>query len=200
MNIGIIGRARAGKDTAGKFFVAGHGYRRVAFADSLKDAALKVNPWIVTGRESTPGKLYEGAGLRLERLVRVNGWENAKGHAEVRRFLQELGSAMRAIDPDIWIRPVLEAAIKANDDGVPVVVTDVRYENEVAALKRSGFHLLHIDRPGIPLLDHESERLGPEAAHYLVQNDGDVAHLGEQLERIWDEVHALESARLALKF
>lgn len=192
MNVGIIGRARTGKDTAGKWFVDERGYRRLAFADALKDAALKVDPIVEV---DNTGDYY-----RLAENVTEFGWEAAKEDDEVRRILQELGSAMRAVDPDIWIRPVLAKAIEANDAGVPVVVTDVRYPNEVEALKRSGFRLLHINRPGVPQLNHESERLGPEAAHYLVQNDGDLAHLGEQLERIWDEVHALESARMALKF
>jgi hypothetical protein len=193
MNIGIIGRARSGKDTAGKWFVDERGYRRVAFADALKEAALRVDPIVDTTE-------YGDYTVDLSTVVADLGWEEAKdAHPEVRRFLQELGSAMRAVDPDIWIRPVLEKSIEANDAGVPVVVTDVRYPNEVDALKRAGFHLLHINRPGIPQLDHESERLGPEAAHYLVQNDGDFAHLGEQLERVWDEIHALESARFAMK-
>jgi dephospho-CoA kinase len=198
MNIGIIGRARVGKDTAGKWFVDERGYRRVAFADALKEAALKVDP-IVHPVVWPSGKGVDD--FHLSEIVSKIGWERAKDEfPEVRRILQELGSAMRAVDPDIWIRPVLANAIEANDAGVPVVVTDVRYPNEVDALKRAGFRLLHIERPDVPRLDHESERLGPEAAHYLVQNDGDFAHLSEQLERIWDEIHALESARMAMKF
>lgn len=210
MNIGIIGRARAGKDTAGKWFVDGRGYRRVAFADALKEAALKVNPMVDVydygdGVDTLSDVLQRPPVVDYRRpysnVDRRAPWERAKDEVpEVRRILQELGSAMRAVDPDIWIRPVLAKAIEANDAGVPVVVTDVRYPNEVEALKRAGFRLLHINRPGVPQLDHESERLGPEAAHYLVQNDGDLAHLGEQLERIWDDIHALESARMAMKF
>jgi hypothetical protein len=108
---------------------------------------------------------------------------------------------MRSIDEEIWLRAALAKVQEANEAGVPVVITDVRYRNEAESLVRAGFHLIHINRPGIPQLDHESERdLGPEDARYLVQNDGDLAHLGKQLERIWDEIHAVESARFALKF
>jgi hypothetical protein len=195
VNVGIIGRARVGKDTAGKWFVDGRGYRRVAFADALKAAALDVNPIVGTDEDDLVSE-----GERLADVLEFWGPERAKDVPEVRRLYQEFGRSMRAVDPDIWIRPVLAKAIEANDAGVPVVVTDVRYPNEVESLKRAGFRLLHINRPGVPLLDHESEQLGPESAHYLVQNDGDLAHLGKQLERIWDEIHALESARMALKF
>jgi hypothetical protein len=187
-NIGIIGRARVGKDTAGEWLVNQRGYRRVALADPLKEAALKVDPLI---------PVHDGQYWRLASLVRSLGWERIKDmYPEVRRTLQHLGAAMRDVDPEIWLRAALAKAQEANEQGVPVVITDVRYRNEAASLVRAGFHLIHINRPGIPQLDHESERdLGPEDARYLVQNDGDVAHLGEQLERIWDEIYALESAR-----
>jgi hypothetical protein len=192
---------RVGKDTAGKWLVDERGYRRVAFADALKEAALKVDPLVSAYVGICDEDGHEVTMRHLSTVVRDHGWEEAKGFGIVRRFLQELGSAMRAVDPDIWIRPVLAKAIEANDAGVPVVVTDVRYPNEVDALKRAGFRLLHIERPGVPHLDHESENsVGAEDAHYLVRNDGDLAYLGEQLERIWDEIHALESARFAMKF
>jgi dephospho-CoA kinase len=187
-NIGIVGRARAGKDTAGRFFVDGHGYRRVALADPLKEAALALDPIVEVDGS------YDY--YRLSENVAEFGWERAKEDAEVRRTLQNLGAAMRAVDPEIWLRAALAKAQEANEQGVPVVITDVRYRNEAASLVRAGFHLIHINRPGIPQLDHESERdLGPEDARYLVQNDGDLAHLGEQLERIWDEIYAIESVR-----
>ncbi|MFF3140397.1 hypothetical protein ACFVRU_01360 [Streptomyces sp. NPDC057927] len=192
-NIGIIGRARTGKDTAGKFFVDGHGYRRVGFADALKEAALALDPIVGCDVNYDGTMVWEHS---LAERVAEEGWEAAKGYPEVRRILQHLGAAMRAVDEEIWLRAALAKAQEANEQGVPVVITDVRYRNEAAALVRAGFHLIHINRPGIPQLDHESERdLGPEDARYLVQNDGDVAHLGEQLERIWDEIYALESVR-----
>lgn len=190
-NIGIIGRARAGKDTAGKFFVDGHGYRLVGFSDALRDVALKADPIVGTDDDDTAAE-----GERLSEVVAYWGWERAKDIPEVRRFLQELGTSMRGVDEDVWIRPVLAKAREANDAGVPVFVSGVRFRNEAASLARAGFHLLHINRPGVPHLDHESERdLGPEDARYLVQNDGDIAHLGKQLERIWEEIYTIESRR-----
>lgn len=190
-NIGIIGRARAGKDTTGEWFVNNRGYRRIGFADALKEAALKLDPIVGT---DDAYRLVEGE--RLSEAVGFWGWEQAKEEPEVRRVLQELGAAMRAVDEDVWLRAALKKVQAANEAGVPVVITDVRYRNEAAALIRAGFHLLHVNRPGIPQLDHESERdLGPEDARYLVQNDGTVDDLHAQLELIWGEIHAVESAR-----
>ncbi|MEU3285588.1 hypothetical protein [Streptomyces longwoodensis] len=192
MNIGIIGRANVGKDTAGEWFVEQRGYRRVAFADPLKEAALRLDPYVSGEIERT-----EYGAEQLSDIVRLHGWEAAKDrYPEVRRILQELGASIRAIDEDFWLRLALAKTREANDAGVPVVITDVRYRNEAASLVRAGFHLLHIDRPGVPQLDHESERsLGPEDARYLVRNDGTKDDLYAQLDRVWDEIHAVESAR-----
>ncbi|MDX2794011.1 deoxynucleotide monophosphate kinase family protein [Streptomyces scabiei] len=191
-NIGIIGRARVGKDTAGEWFVNERGYRRVGFADPLKEAALKLDPIVGVDNKS--------AAFHLSEVIRLLGWEEAKEAAEVRRILQELGSAVRSLDEDFWLRLALKKTQEANDDGAPVVITDVRYRNEAASLVRAGFHLIHVERPDVPRLDHESENsLGPEDARYLVMNDGDVPNLYKQLDRIWDEIHTIESLKHAAR-
>ncbi|WP_206475217.1 hypothetical protein, partial [Dietzia sp. KRD202] len=137
--------ANTGKDTAGEWFVNERGYRRVAFADPLKEAALRLDP-SVQGQMNAP--------LRLSETVRRVGWESAKDiYPEVRRILQELGSAVRALDENFWLRAALARVQEANETGVPVVITDVRYPNEAASLARAGFKLLHIDRPGIEHLN-----------------------------------------------
>jgi hypothetical protein len=187
-NIGIIGRARVGKDTAGRWLVDNRGYRRVAFADALKEAALKVDP-PVQGQMSAP--------LRLAEAVRRGGWESAKDmYPEVRRFLQELGAAVRAIDEDFWLRAAMRKVMEANDAGVPVVITDVRYPNEAASLRRAGFHLVYIDRPGAPQMDHASENsLTQDDADYILWNDVDVSYLHRAVEELCEHIYAIESAR-----
>ncbi|KUF18860.1 hypothetical protein [Streptomyces silvensis] len=191
-NIGILGRAQAGKDTTGAWFVE-RGYARVAFADPLKDAALKMDPIVGTTE-------YGDYTVDMSSVVSDLGWEGAKdARPEVRRILQELGAAVRAIDEDFWLRAAMKKVVEANEEGRPVVITDVRYPNESASLARAGFQLLHIDRPGIPHLTHESEcALGPEDAHLLVLNDGTQEDLYARLAIIWDEVAARSDARQLL--
>ncbi|MFJ3248332.1 hypothetical protein [Streptomyces sp. NPDC086782] len=188
-NIGIIGRARVGKDTAGAWLVENRGYRRVALADPLKAAALELDPIVeVTG----VGDYY-----RLGEEVARWGWEGVKDDTpEVRRILQELGRAIRTLDPDFWLRAALKKTQEANDAGVPVVITDVRYPNEAASLRRAGFHLIHIHRPDVPQLDHESEgALGTGDAGYTLLNTGTIRQLHVDLEAIVDRIYALESRK-----
>ncbi|MEV4971969.1 hypothetical protein [Streptomyces scopuliridis] len=170
-NIGIIGRARTGKDTAGQWLVDNRGYRRVGFADPLKEAALKLDP--ILQAEESRGDWGDGD-LRVSEAVKLFGWEAAKDQLpETRRILQELGAAIRVIDEDFWLRAAMAKVQEANEDGVPCVITDVRYPNEAASLKRADFHLVYIDRPGVPQLDHESEgALTEDDADYTITNHG----------------------------
>ncbi|MFJ8394381.1 hypothetical protein [Streptomyces sp. NPDC094144] len=148
-DIGIMGRARSGKDSIGARLAARYGYQRFAFADPLKEMALEINPLV---------PLYGGIHTRLRTLIDGVGWEYAKDtYPEVRRVLQHTGQSVRKRDPDYWVSSLLMDLAEA--DG-PFVVTDVRYPNEARALARHGFRLVRVIRPalGDPSPDaHESE-------------------------------------------
>jgi hypothetical protein len=145
-NIGIIGKARSGKDTAARYLVTQHGFTSLAFADPLKEMALNTNPFIPTGY---------GVTVRLQTLIADVGWEYAKdNYPEVRRYLQTLGQSIREADSQFWV----DAMRRRIDSGTGrLVVTDVRYRNEAYMLRSRGFTLVRIVRP---------ERLtGGAAAH-----------------------------------
>lgn len=132
--VGLIGRKRSGKDSFASVLVEEFGFRRVAFADPLKSAALDLDP-IIRG----------GARPRLADVVAAKGWESTKDkYPEARRTLQRLGVAIRNIDPDFWLRAALA---EIDRDTRPVVVTDVRFPNEAEKLAAMGAHLIRIERP-----------------------------------------------------
>lgn len=195
-NVGIIGRARVGKDTAGAWLVDNRGYERVGFADVLKEAALRADP-IVSGYVGLCDDDGHEVTLRhLSTVVRDHGWERAKEHGIVRCFLQELGMAIRAIDEEFWLRAALAKVREINEAGRSAVITDVRFANEADSLRRAGFHLLYIDRPGVPLLDHASEgALTAEDADYVINNRSDLDSLRGSVEFVADHIEELESAR-----
>ncbi|MFI9123872.1 hypothetical protein ACIGW0_31525 [Streptomyces bikiniensis] len=194
MNIAVAGRARVGKDTVGRYLVETRGYRRVAFADALKEAAWKINPAVFATGEGDGFGAYT---VDLQEAVTDLGWESAKDSVpEVRRFLQELGAAMRAVDPEIWINAVLAKVMEANEQGVPCVITDVRYLNELAEMHRRRWYTIHINRPGVPQLDHESEgAIRPDQTHYMIHNAGTLDDLHRQVDVILEDIDSIESAR-----
>ncbi|MEU4568652.1 hypothetical protein [Micromonospora sp. NPDC023956] len=172
--VGLIGRKRVGKDTVAARLVQTHGYRRHAFADKLRDAALALDP-IVVG--------WQGITIRLSEVVRAVGWEVAKDKIpEVRRTLQNYGVAIRAMDEDFWVRPVLSSI--AADLTTPAVVTDVRFPNEARAIVSAGGVLVRVVRPGLDESDtHESETaLVNYPTVYTLDNTATIERLYEQTD------------------
>ncbi|WP_223772956.1 hypothetical protein [Streptomyces sp. 135] len=181
-NIALTGLSRAGKDTVAARLVEKHGYVRVAFADKLKEAALKADPVI-------PYDLPGFGGLnhtRLSTLVDHIGWECAKdGYPEVRRFLQDYGQTIRELDPLFWVKAAWPQVRAAQVQGRPLVFTDVRYQNEADYLTMHGFDIVRVKRPGQTPGSHPSERemLDYPADHEIV-NGGSlegVAGLADSL-------------------
>lgn len=191
-NIALTGLARSGKDSVAARLVQEHGYVRVAFADKLKEAALKADPIIGTRTVEEWDIVYgewEGRShteeLRLSAAVAYHGWEVAKDtYPEVRRFLQDYGQTIREIDPRFWIEAAWPAAGDALDDGRPVVFTDVRYANEAEFLWRQGFTRVRVTRPGLTPGQHLSER---EMLNYpadrTIVNDGTLTDLQALVDR-----------------
>jgi hypothetical protein len=166
-NIALMGRARSGKDTVAARLVGHHNYSRVAFADVLKDMALSVNPRVAAG----------GGTLRLRLLIGAGGWEEAKSFPEVRGFLQDLGQSIRDVDPNFWLRLALD---RVDSIAGPVVVTDVRYPNEYAALQRRGFRMVRVFRPNICQQFaglHESETALDDYTSEILLNAGSLQDL-----------------------
>ncbi|MFE9767048.1 hypothetical protein ACFYPC_21425 [Streptomyces sp. NPDC005808] len=151
-HVGLIGKARSGKDSVANRLVQGRAYTRVAFADPLKAMVMQTNPLVQT----SPGVV-----VRLAALINDVGWEYAKDtYPEVRRLLQATGETVRLHDEDFWLRLALKKVDAADSWNMPVVITDVRYENEAFALRDRGFALIRVTRPGAGAgenADHKSE-------------------------------------------
>ena len=175
MIIGLAGAARSGKDTAGAYFVARHGYERRSFADAVRTAALAIDPYVAT-RAST---------RRLTDLVAAKGWEAAKELPDVRRLLQRVGTELGRdlFGADIWV----DMATKGLHGGERVVFTDVRFANEAAAVRRLGGIVVLLERPGAGLAGQE----GAHASEVIdfdvdatVANDGDLGDLHDRLDHL----------------
>jgi hypothetical protein len=101
--VGLLGLKRSGKDTFAARLVEAHGFTRIAFADPLKEAALALDPIVVSANSWDPER-------RLSDVVEAEGWEAAKEVPEVRRTLQNLGVAIRGLDEDFWLRVAIRRA------------------------------------------------------------------------------------------
>lgn len=117
----LSGPIGAGKDHVAALLGARAGYRRVALADALKDAAAERY-----GVERATFDLREAK----DRPVLPDG-------RTPRDLLVELAARERAADPDVFVRRAVDAARAAVADGGRVVVSDARLAREVAAFRRA---------------------------------------------------------------
>lgn len=152
--IGLTGPKRGGKNTVAEMlmafdpdFVAG------AFADKLRAMALAVDPYVETMLSPNFG--------RLSRVIELLGWDNAKAFPDVRRLLQRMGTEMgrREIDNDFWVNAFNTFVTKELGADQSLVITDVRFTNEIDYVHQIGGTVWRINRPEAEDGDpHPSER------------------------------------------
>jgi hypothetical protein len=136
--IGIIGCAGAGKDTCGDYLVQHAGYERTSFAKKVKDVAHVAFGW---DRDMLEGVTPESREWR-ERVDEYWG-------ISPRAALQKIGTEMfrTHIHPDFWVKAVIKEIEAAT---ARFVITDCRFENEVAAIKALGGKIIYIQRGDPP--------------------------------------------------
>jgi hypothetical protein len=171
MIIGISGYAQSGKDEIAKI-AATYGFERAAFADTLREALLALNPLI-------------GVGVRVKDFVGLVGWEKAKRTSpELRMLLQRIGTeAGREIfGENIWVDRTLDKL----DPTKNYIITDVRYKNEADAIRDLGGQLWRVKRPGTgPVNNHKSEvDLDGYNFDFLIKNDGDLENLKHLVDKM----------------
>jgi len=181
--VGLTGFAGSGKDTVAKSMKLRGQFNRVAFADPLKNLAMKLDPVCVDPDNSSI--------FSLRNQVNLYGWEQTKRYEDVRRFLQRLGAGAReTFGEDVWIRAASKVVLGYVTDKKNVVLTDVRYPNEVDYVKSLGGFVVRVERPGVgPVNDHDTEVLLKNFdVDYVLTNDQTVDKLGSKVTIMLDEL------------
>lgn len=178
MIIGLSGYARSGKDTVAELLVLNYGFKRMAFADGIRQALLELNPI-----------LHEG--YRLNELVQMYGWEVAKGKDEVRRLLQVMGTEVgrKLINEDVWVWLLFN---QINTDE-RIVIPDVRFPNEARMIEQQGGEVWRINRHNHSAVnDHVSERaLDNHMFQRVIYNDGTLDDLAAEVFMLMHNVFKL---------
>jgi hypothetical protein len=140
MIIGFVGFIGSGKDTAADYLVNFHGFRRDSFANTLKDAVSAVFGW---DRVLLEGRTKEA---REWREQRDDWWSNRLGkEITPRHILQYWGTEVcrQGFHDDIWIASLENKIRKTGDD---IVISDVRFPNEIKAIKNAGGKVVRVVR------------------------------------------------------
>ena len=171
--IGLVGRRGVGKDTAADYLVARHGFRKQAFARPIKEACallFQVDPKVFEDRASKETPLRYGLSPRqMAQLVGTDFFRNQ-------------------VSPTFWL-DYFQGWYEAHRNEA-VVVTDVRFQNEVDLIKQLGGEVWRIVRdPGSPLTEADSHisETGIDSLEHIdcdVPNEGTVEALHQALESV----------------
>lgn len=207
MIVGFVGLIGAGKDTAADYLVNYHGFRRDSFANTLKDAVSNIFGW---DRILLEGRTKEAREWR----ERVDPWWADRlgiPHLTPRWVLQYWGTEVirTGFHDDMWIASLENKLRQTKDD---IVISDVRFPNEIAAIHNAGGIVVRIKRGAEPkwyndalnynagvkkvgwaLGKEQLEKAGVHASEYswvggdidyIVNNDSTIDDLFNSLEGI----------------
>lgn len=141
MIIGLSGTIGCGKDTVADYLVNIHGFKREAFANSLKEAMGVIFGWewaLLEGRSKES---------RVWREQVDPWWAKRLNMPELtpRWVLQYVGTEVirQNFADDMWIAS-LENRLRQRTDNV--VITDVRFVNEIKMLRSLGAQCVEVKR------------------------------------------------------
>lgn len=111
-------------------------------------------------------------------IALIMGWDGKKDE-KGRQLLQDIGMAGRRYHKDIWVSKLK----KRLEDAKYLVIDDVRFQNEVDAIRANGGIVLRVVRSSLPIMDHPSEtELLHIVADQSIVNDGDLTNLYKQID------------------
>lgn len=178
--VGLCGAAGAGKSTVAHHLEAVHQLHHVALADP-----------IVNMLHTLLAEAGVGGEWITERALKEQ--PSSIGYS-YRHLAQTLGTewGRKGLDQGIWTRIAAYKIGQAVQHGHGVVVSDVRFPNEAAWLQGLGGTLVRVERthvPGVRL--HESEAYASAlAVQHTLWNDGSIATLHDQVDRLMDQLQA----------
>lgn len=133
--LGLCGFAGSGKGTVADILVQRYSFKKISFADGVKDATAAIFHW--------PRHLLEGdtEESRLFREQPDKWWSDKFGYDVTPRYMLQLmgtEAGRNVFHEDVWIH----ALDRRLEDGINYVIPDVRFHNEMEMVRRKGYVVL----------------------------------------------------------
>jgi hypothetical protein len=176
MIVGLVGFIGAGKGTVADLLVERHNFFKESFANSVKDSCAAVFGW---DRAMLEGDTPESRAWREQ----PDQWWSDKFGKEFspRLALQLMGTeaGRDVFHPDLWVHTVLRRCEQAPYNNY--VIADVRFPNEINAIKDSGGVVIRVRR-------------GDDPEWFTLARECNVYNKLEIMRNAYPEVHFSEWA------
>ena len=143
MIVGLVGLIGAGKGTVADLLVERHHFVKESFANSVKDSCAAVFGW---DRALLEGDTPDS---RAWREQPDEWWSKQLGREfSPRLALQLMGTeaGRDVFHPDLWVHTVMRRCRSV----INYVIADVRFPNEINAIKNSGGFIIRVRRGDDP--------------------------------------------------
>lgn len=169
--IGIAGLARTGKDTLANFLLAQYGGYKYAFAEPIRRM------------------LAAGFNINLDHPYWAKHKENVIPVLDKspRQLMQTLGTewGRQLVHPDVWI---VMATQTLRNRGPGMIVSDLRFENEAAWVRKNNGLVLHLMRGNVPAVsEHSSENgLIVQPQDKMIDNNAGLEELQDKVTKLFE--------------
>ena len=171
--IGLGGYAYAGKDAFADVLEKNLGWYKTYMSKALRESLETLNPIV--------GLDVRDHILRFKEAIEILGYEEAKKLPEVRALLQRMGTEVgrKLWSEDFWVDLCFKDAVKQLEAGRNVVITGIRYPNELFAIQSLSGTSVWVTRPeNHAVNEHSSDNsLTPEDFDYTFKNEGTLEDL-----------------------
>lgn len=145
MIIAFCGFIGSGKDTAANYLVDNYNFEKDSFAKTLKDLLSVLFDW---DRNLLEGSTEESRVWRNQ----IDSWWSARlgiDNFTPRWAMQHIGTDVfrNHFHTDIWVTTLENRLQKSNKD---IVISDVRFKNEMNVVKRLGGKIIKVSRGNNP--------------------------------------------------
>lgn len=184
--IGLYSPAPASGKTTVAGYLAGHGFRIMPFAESLKRMASVFLTELGLTDSMIEHHLFHAKESRIEAFGL---------NITARHICQTLGTewGRACIHPDVWLYCWQRKAQQNLDRGIDVVVDDLRFLNEAELIRRLGGEMWCVERPSaLRTTTHASEGgLDDFDFDHRLVNDGSLLELYTQVKTRVDALDAV---------
>ena len=191
MIIGVCGLIGGGKGTVGDILVQNHGFKKISFADKLKDSVATMFDW---DRNLLDGKTDQSRKWREE----VDEyWSNETGEEITPRYVLQLFGTECMRDgfyDGIWVSLTKKKILDHPE--INFVIPDVRFPNEAKMIYEINGQVWRVKRGQDPAWFSEYQTLGvePKEVHpsewawantkftYVLENNKTITDLRNQVQ------------------